>query len=125
MVKLRNACTGCNSTILFGGVKQDEMLFCNTLCLEYYLQPNFCASCLAESGDKVLGSTFMFNGIGTTLHGKASKCPNCYSVVRAKWFSFTFLPIIPLGKYRVKILANGQYMGRPLKKRGQAVLGRE
>jgi hypothetical protein len=56
-----------------------------------------------------------FNGIGTTIYGRANRqellgadrlaaeqagyLPASYQVV--KWFVFLFLPIVPLGTYRV------------------------
>jgi len=58
---------------------------------------------------------YQFNGIGTTLYGKARKQelagevgaaaaqtgyhPTTYQAV--KWFTFIFLPVVPLGTYRV------------------------
>ena len=43
---------------------------------------------------------FSINGIGTSLYGK-SELESDGSYVATKWFVFIFLPIVPLGSYRV------------------------
>jgi uncharacterized membrane protein len=43
---------------------------------------------------------FTLNGIGTTLIGKKDKDIDG-SYITTKWFTFFFLPIIPLNSYRV------------------------
>lgn len=44
---------------------------------------------------------FSINGIGTSLYGK-SEVESSGSHVATKWFVFLFLPIVPLGSYRVQ-----------------------
>jgi hypothetical protein len=41
------------------------------------------------------------NGIGTTLYGKKNFNPTDGSYVATEWFIFFFLPIFPIGTYRV------------------------
>ena len=41
-----------------------------------------------------------FNGIGTSYYGNRDKEPDG-SYVTTKWFVFLFLPVFPLGSYRV------------------------
>lgn len=43
-----------------------------------------------------------WNGIGLTLYGKDDILPDT-SYVATKWFIFFFLPLIPLGSYRVLV----------------------
>ena len=41
------------------------------------------------------------NGIGTKIYGKKNKRPDG-SHITTKWFTFFFLPIIPISSHRVK-----------------------
>ena len=68
---------------------------------------------------------YTFNGIGTTIYGRANALelsgqaridaegagylPRTYQVV--KWFVFIFLPVVPLGTYRVMKLKQGFWSG--------------
>jgi len=40
-------------------------------------------------------------GIGTILYGYAEINKNDHSYIATKWFTISYLPIIPLGSYRV------------------------
>src|SRR5207245_1889280 len=52
---------------------------------------------------------FTFNGIGTTLYGKRNYDPNTQSYIATLYFTFIFLPVLPLGSYRVRDLGGNQY----------------
>lgn len=105
-------CAYCSSTIIFGGKKEGGKNFCNSICLEIFKHPDFCADCIDETVDKSPGGTFTLNGIGTRLYGWGSKCPNCSSVIKRKWFCIAFIPVIPLAKYRIKNVSSSKYIGR-------------
>ncbi len=44
---------------------------------------------------------FTFNGIGTKLYGNREVDPSNGSYVTTKWFTIFYLPIFPLGSFRV------------------------
>ncbi|MGA9566550.1 MAG: hypothetical protein WBS19_13570 [Candidatus Korobacteraceae bacterium] len=49
---------------------------------------------------------FSVNGFGTTYYGHADPHQDD-SYVATKWLIFLFIPIIPLGSYRIKLLSGG------------------
>jgi hypothetical protein len=44
---------------------------------------------------------FSVNGIGTTLYGRREVNPVDSSYIATKWLIFFFLPLVPLGSYRI------------------------
>jgi hypothetical protein len=48
----------------------------------------------------IIYAMFSVNGIGTKIYGKDDEAPDG-SYVTTKWFVILFLPIVPLGSYRV------------------------
>ena len=106
-------CANCASTIVFGK-KDGENQYCNDICLEHHRHPGFCPECVTETTDESPGGTYTLNGIGTRLYGDAAKCPTCYSVIKGKWFCLVFIPVIPLGKYRIKPVVATRYLGRKI-----------
>ena len=52
---------------------------------------------------------YTFNGIGTTLYGRRNYDPHSQSYIATLYFTFIFLPIIPLASYRVKSEGGGRY----------------
>jgi len=76
----------------------------------------FCRACHAATTNESPGSTFTLNFVfGTRFLGWSSQCPKCESVVRWLWFWFV-IPLVPLGRYRIKYLSEGlvtdRYIGR-------------
>ena len=62
----------------------------------------FCGECLKESEQSSsLGKVSTFNGIGRMFYGNERSCTTCGSVIQSLWFTFIFLPILPLGSYRI------------------------
>jgi hypothetical protein len=54
----------------------------------------------------------LLNGIGTTLYGKSDVNPSDGTYVATKYFAFIFMPIVPLGSYRVRYVgAESKFMG--------------
>jgi hypothetical protein len=102
----------------------------NILSQEQYLakfpsekiaKDGFCAKCHDETTDESPGDTRTVNFIlGTRLIGHDDRCPTCGSVLQTKWWQF-FLPLIPVGKYRViyieRALLRNRYIGRRLRER--------
>ena len=85
----------------------------------------FCPACLTATTDQSPGSTgttgFIVIGIGTRLIGMGDPCPTCGSVIQSKYLCLG-VPLIPLGRYRIKYLGDGllggvlarEYVGRRL-----------
>jgi len=73
----------------------------------------FCSTCLAQTTDKSPGNTrtYLFL-IGTRLIGMKDPCPTCDSVIQRK-FLCVILPLVPLGRYRIKYL-DGEKAALPL-----------
>jgi hypothetical protein len=115
-------CTNCQTRILFGGQRDAAGVFCSWQCQTWFWQvqldlPPFCDHCLAETTEQSSGSTYTLNGIGTSLFGWAQPCPQCSSAVRTKCICVFFIPLIPLGKYRVKFSTPQQFISRRLVRR--------
>jgi len=55
-----------------------------------------------------------FYGIGTTLYGSSNHEPYSMSYETTRYFIFFFIPIIPLGRYRVRYAGDNQieYLGK-------------
>ncbi|HEY3350633.1 MAG TPA: hypothetical protein VGM13_12735 [Thermoanaerobaculia bacterium] len=84
--------------------------------------PPFCDACIAATSTESPGSTRRVNGIGTALWEDSSPCPSCGSIEVRMWFTFLFVPLIPLGRYKVIYLASRasllhdkRYVGRKVK----------
>lgn len=54
------------------------------------------------------------NGIGLMLYGNKEPCATCGSVIKTLWFCVVFIPLIPLGKYRVIALDGRRFLSRRL-----------
>lgn len=52
---------------------------------------------------------FTFNGIGTKYYGKREKAEDG-SYVTTNWIVFLYVPLIPLGSYRVRPLGEGKHL---------------
>ena len=62
----------------------------------------FCEACTNVSSTAYFpGKVSSLNGIGRMFYGEESRCPTCGSCVRTLWFTLLFLPIVPLGSYRI------------------------
>jgi hypothetical protein len=94
------------------GLQDGDNRFCNTQCRDHYKHPGFCAECVAETTNESPGNTGSINGIGVRLYGASAKCPKCLSVIKRKWFSIIFIPVIPLKRYRIKPMTATRYLGR-------------
>jgi len=110
-------CTNCSTRVVVGKNDQNG-IFCNSACQNFYRCPGFCQWCDAGTTPKSAGSTYTVNGIGTTMYGAKSPCPHCGSIIKRKWLVVLFIPIIPLGSFRFKWVTRGRYISRKLKPAG-------
>jgi len=107
-------CKNCG-TRLISGKKDENGIFCSRTCQLYYRHPGFCKSCDASTTPQGAGSTTTINGIGTKIYGSKSPCSQCGSVIQTKFFCLIYIPVIPLGKYRIKWATPSRYISRKLK----------
>jgi hypothetical protein len=106
-------CINCGSRVVWG--LRDELgVYCSEQCRSFLHFPGFCQTCADGTTAEDAGSTTTINGIGTRLYGSAFGCPVCDSIVQTKFFCLLFIPVIPLGKYRVKYVSPGRYLSRKL-----------
>lgn len=104
-------CTNCTTRVVMG--KRDENgIFCSTICQHFYRYPGFCKSCSGSTTDDGAGSTYTVNGIGTKIYGGKDPCQECGATIQTKFFVVLFIPLIPLGKYRMKWCSPTQYISR-------------
>ena len=107
-------CKNCGIRLITG--KRDQNgIFCSTVCQHFYRYPGFCQSCDAATTTESAGSTMTVNGLGTKIYGGKDPCGQCGSVVQTKFFVVLFIPLIPLGKYRTKWATPSRYISRKLK----------
>ncbi|WP_328438107.1 tetratricopeptide repeat protein [Streptomyces sp. NBC_00444] len=76
----------------------------------------FCGPCTDETIAWHAPDTETVNGIGTVLYGWADPCPRCGSVVKREYFCVLWIPLWPMGRYRVitlsRSLTGSRYVGR-------------
>lgn len=76
----------------------------------------FCGPCTDETIPWVAPDTETVNGIGTHFYGAAHPCPRCGSVVKRLFFCLLFIPVWPMGRYRIITLGSAptrsRYVGR-------------
>ena len=112
------SCQNCGGLVLFhrhesGGV------FCSSVCRQFHNRPGFCEACLKETHEVGAGGTRTVNGFGTSLLGRSAPCPNCGSVIQRLFACALFIPILPLGRFRVKHCSPGHYFSRRMRKAGE------
>jgi len=104
-------CAVCGKR-MFGGFKADNEHYCSLECYAHSPTQGFCQACLDTTSADSPGSTFTFNAVGTRMFFARDRCRQCHSIVQRKAFCVLFLPVVPLGKYRVIYTAPRQYIGR-------------
>jgi rRNA maturation protein Nop10 len=108
-------CQNCGRRFLFG-YKDATGIFCSSVCRDYFKHPGFCEVCLRQTIHVRAGDTTTFNGVGTNFYGKSDQCPSCGSVVRRLFWCLFFVPVAPLGKFRVKYCAPNNYISRRIRR---------
>jgi len=106
-------CNNCGARVLTG-IRDERGLFCSKECQSFAAHPGFCPACTSVSTDKASGGTYTMNGIGTALYGAKDPCTVCGAVTQTHWITFVYVPVIPLGKYRVKYVQPRRYLSRKL-----------
>ena len=106
-------CANCNGMVL-KGIETERGLFCSAECRDYAAYPGYCPACVAITTDKSSGGVFVVNGIGTRLYGSNDRCTICGAVTQTHWITFVYLPVIPLGRYRVKKVSPSRFLSRKL-----------
>ena len=104
-------CAVCRRSMV-GGYKSGSDRYCSLPCFTASPVAGFCKACLAATSDKAPGGTYTFNTVGTRLFFAADRCPECHSIVQKKAVCALFIPLIPLGKYRVIYVDSKRYIGR-------------
>jgi len=112
-----SSCSNCNATLISAAVKDGDLKFCSKKCHEHYKIPDFCDDCISSTTDKSSGNLYRLNGIGTTLIGFMDECPKCKSILKTYWFTFLFIPLIPLAKYRLKYVTKDSFITRKVVKK--------
>ncbi len=76
----------------------------------------FCDACQLDTIAINTGNLITVNVIGKTWGlRKFNRCPTCGSVERNMWFIMG-LPVIPLGRWKVKYLARNKFVARKMMK---------
>ncbi len=106
-------CINCGTHAIVS-IRAGGGTFCSKQCRDYYQHPDYCRACMAGTTQESAGGTTTVNGVGTKLYGSKSPCPQCGSIIQTKFFCFLLIPVIPLGKYRVKWVSPRRYLSRKL-----------
>ena len=84
----------------------------------------FCDICQINTVPVATGNLFTFNLIGETFIGRSNACPRGGSVESYMFFMF-FVPIIPLGKWKVKYLSRRRFLARKIMNSSFPDMGRQ
>jgi hypothetical protein len=81
---------------------------------------DFCEDCLAATTNESPGAVLALNfALGTTFYHSGGPCPNCGSIVATKCFILFLIPVVRLGRFRLKYHRKGffgsSYFGRKLR----------
>src|ERR1700730_5024724 len=106
-------CAVCSKRMI-GGYTLGTERFCSLQCYTSSPAGTFCKACLDATSAQSPGGTFTLNTIGTRLFFARERCPSCHSIVQRKAFCVLFIPILPLGTYRVIYTGPTHYVGRRL-----------
>ncbi|MEW2354246.1 tetratricopeptide repeat protein [Spirillospora sp. NPDC029432] len=80
----------------------------------------FCGPCTDETIAWLAPDTDTVNGIGSLFYGAADPCPRCGSVVKRLFFCVLWVPVWPMGRFRIITLGRSltgsrtRYVGRRL-----------
>ena len=112
------ACTNCGAfAITLPFRDRIGRTYCSSACMQWLADGprTFCKKCESQSTDKSSGNLNTINGIGTRFVGSSDTCLSCKSVVRRVWFTFFFVPLVPLARYRVMQISPQQFLSRKLR----------
>jgi len=112
--------------VVAGVLALTGLLTCGVTSLLYYISwgwrpsqaagevygDRLCAGCLASTTECAAPGSLALNIVfGTRYMGALERCEECRSVVRTLWF-WIFVPLIPLGSYRVVSTDGRRFVGR-------------
>lgn len=100
---------------MVGGYRAGEERFCSLPCLTASSAQSFCEACVDATTPKSPGNTFNIQSFGTRMYFAKHRCPTCHSVVQTKAICVLFVPIFPLGRYRVIYFSQTAFAGRALR----------
>lgn len=109
-------CDCCGSRIISGAVREENGVFCSVNCQKFDLHPSFCESCVESTLAEGSGDMGTVNGWGTRFYGSTDHCETCNSEIRRKYFTVCWIPVIPLGRYRVLHVGPMNFFSRKCKK---------
>ena len=110
-------CQNCGRRVFGQGLRDKLGIFCSQVCRNNVAHPGFCNACVAASTPVPAGSNATVNGIGITFCGRGDPCRVCGSVVQTQWFCFLLVPLVPLGRFRVKYVAPKRYLSRMVREK--------
>jgi RNA polymerase subunit RPABC4/transcription elongation factor Spt4 len=96
------SCANCGARIVAGAIRDDRGVYCSPECRGYAMYPGFCPTCLSLTSAEPAGDCLTFYGVGIDLRGKRDVCPTCGSIETSRWFTVFWVPIVPLGRYRIR-----------------------
>src|SRR5437870_1680365 len=107
-------CATCQRLLLISGYvlgyRAGTDRYCSIGCFASNPRSSFCWECREATTSESPGNTFLLNAIGTRLCFSRDRCPKCHSIVQLKAFTILFVPIAPLGWYRVLHSPRGNFM---------------
>ncbi|HYZ87679.1 MAG TPA: hypothetical protein VE620_00140 [Myxococcales bacterium] len=106
------SCGNCQMRVIFGGREYGGKKYCSVECEWWARHPGYCSECVRVTTDESSGGTYTLNGIGTKLYFRRQTCPTCGSCVQTKFFCIFYIPVIPLGSYRVRWATPKRFFSR-------------
>ena len=107
-------CAVCNSRMV-GGIREGSARYCSAACYSQSPLPNFCERCLGETTEASPAPVFSLHLFGMGLYGTDRRCPECHSVVQRKWLELAGIPVIRIGRYRMRYSGRTSWTGRRLR----------
>jgi hypothetical protein len=105
-------CGNCKTRIFFSAREFAGQKYCSAECESWARHPGYCDECVRVTSEESSGGTYTMNGIGTRLYFKRQRCTACGSCVQTKFFCVLYIPLIPLGSYRVRWSTPTQFFSR-------------
>lgn len=116
-------CDRCTRLIRGAGVESEGQLYCSVGCSLRRQKAPFCSKCEATTFNRPTGNLTRIQGIGVTFFRVLGQrpCSTCNSQLIRVWFTFFWIPLIPLARYRIiwsqkpSFTQDGTYYSRRLR----------